>query len=78
MQPKKHSFKSVVCLLLTIAMLTCMVLCTTVQSSARLSDFAVTGEKTYYLWGINNNSPNFSSMSAPTGKFTFDVLFNSG
>ena len=72
MQPKKHSFKSAVCLLLTIAMLTCMVLCTTVQSSARLSDFAVTGEKTYYLWGINNNSPNFSSMSAPTGKFTFD------
>ena len=72
MQPKKHSFKSAVCLLLTIAMLTCMVVCATTQIGAWSSDFAVTGDKTYYLWGINSNGPNFSTLSAPTGQFTFD------
>lgn len=72
MELKKHSLKCVVCVVLTFAIIFSMVLCTTLQYSAADSDLSQTGADTYYFYGINNNGPNFPSMSSPTGTFTYD------
>lgn len=72
MQRKKHSLKCGVCVILTLAMLICMVLCTTAQFGAWSADMAVTSADTYYLWGVNNNDAKFSTLSSPTGTFTYD------
>lgn len=64
----KRALSVVLCLILLVSTMAFAV----VTGAAEVDeDLAVTGAETYYLWGENSNSPNFSS-NTPTGTFTYD------
>ena len=59
-----------VALTLCLALLVSMMALTLAVNAAE-TDVASAGADTYYLWGENSNSPNFSGTT-PTGTFTYD------
>lgn len=65
---KKHNTRLVVCVVLVLTMLLSMFVC----ASAGTTQLSNTSADTYYFYGLNNNGPDFNSMSGPTGSFTYD------
>lgn len=70
MKTKKFKVKAIISILLALTLITSSVCLFTVFAAD--TDLADTNETTYYLWGQNNNGPNFGSMNSPTGKFSYD------
>lgn len=63
--------KRVISLLLCLTLLVSMLALAVSVSAAETGNIVATGAVTYYLWGENSNSPNFSGTT-PTGTFTYD------
>lgn len=68
----KHLSKRIVCVLLVLTLVVGMAMFSTMQFTAADAELAETSADSYYLWAQNTNGPNFSSMSTPTGQFTYD------
>ena len=68
---KGKQTKRAISLLLCLTLLVSMLALAVSVRAAETGDIAATGADTYYLWGENSNSPNFSGTT-PTGTFTYD------
>lgn len=68
---KGKQTKRAVSLLLCLTLLVSMLALAVSVRAADVDSSAATGADTYYLWGENSNSPNFSGTT-PTGTFTYD------
>ena len=68
---KGKQTKRGISLLLCLTLLVSMLALAVSVSAAETGSIAATGAETYYLWGENSNSPNFSGTT-PTGTFTYD------
>ena len=68
---KGKQTKRGISLLLCLTLLVSMLALAVSVSAAEIGSIAATGAETYYLWGENSNSPNFSGTT-PTGTFTYD------
>ena len=63
--------KRAVALTLCLTLLVSMLAFALTVRAEEVEEIADTGADTYYLWGENSNSPNFSGTT-PTGTFTYD------
>ena len=68
---KGKQTKRGISLLLCLTLLVSMLALAVSVSAAETRNIVATGAETYYLWGENSNSPNFSGTT-PTGTFTYD------
>lgn len=68
----KKSEKAVLSLVLVIAILMSVIACTIVTQAEVVDDLSDQSADNYYLWGQNSNDPDFGSMTAPTGSFSYD------
>lgn len=69
MKKVKLTSKSIVCLILCLTLIVSCA-CMLTVFAAEVNENEV-GATTYYLWGQNNNGPNFGSMTKPTGTFSY-------
>ena len=68
----RKSEKRVISVLLILALVITAVACNFAVGAQVKPQLSDTAAENYYLWGLNTNDPNFGSMSAPTGSFSYD------
>ena len=68
----RKSEKGMISLLLILTLVISAIACASVVNAAENRTLSGVAAGNYYLWGLNTNDPDFGSMSAPTGSFSYD------